>query len=52
MTTERYDELVQEAVFALRIDVCNFITENHPDEAEAFEAKLNELADMENDREF
>lgn len=44
MTDERYDEIVNEAVFALKFDVIDYVTKKYPDEAKAFEAKLDELA--------
>lgn len=44
MTDERYDEIVNEAIFALKLDVIDYVAKKYPYEAKAFEAKLEELA--------
>ena len=49
MTDERYDEIVNEAVVALRLDVVAYVEKKYPSEAKAFEEKLDELANSKDD---
>ena len=49
MTDERYEELVNEAIRALKLDIISYVSEKYPEEADAFEAKINEFADAELD---
>lgn len=49
MTDERYDEIMNEAIRALRLDVIEYVEKKYPDEAKAFEDKFEEFANKEVD---
>jgi hypothetical protein len=52
MTDERYDELVTEAMEHFMLYVLNYVEEHYPNEAKAFEAKMNEIAEQDLGEDF
>lgn len=52
MTDERYDEIMNEAIRALRLDVIDYVTNKYPEEAQAFENKFEEFANAKDDTEL
>lgn len=44
MSDERYDEIMNEAIVALKLDVIDYVEKKYPNEAKDFENKFEELA--------